>query len=516
MNFEFFIMALYHKYRPQKFADIIGQEHIAQTLSNQVAGNKIAHAYLFSGARGIGKTSTARVLAKALNCSNRKESDSEPCNSCNSCHEISESRSIDVIEIDAASHTGVDNVRENIIDSAQFRPTKSKYKIFIIDEAHMLSTAAFNALLKTLEEPPNYVIFILATTEFSKLPETIVSRCQCFNFHKLTFDLLKKHLEKICKEEAVKVDKNVIDRVINKSDGAVRDAIGLLDQLISTGEKTIDNETAGLLLPTTDMEKNLEMTACLLERDAKSAIILLNNLADDGVNLTQFSHDLLELLRLLLIHKASNQLYSAGVDINEKTVKELKKLAEKIEQPDLIILLDLLIERRQQIKTAPLPQLPLEMAIIEWCGLAERQNNNNANVKNSEEQNKTEEPAEKKTIAEKIKNIVSKNTVSREQIEKKWNSFLKTIETEHPSLAFILKMAEIDSVENNTIKLSVEHDFHRDKLIEKICQKKIEGILEQIIEEKVKLDVFVCKKAEKQNDEEIEQLASSLGGEIIN
>ncbi len=173
-------MALYHKHRPQTFQDVIGQDHIVKTLSNQVTGDNVAHAYLFSGPRGVGKTTLARILAKAVNCPDRKEETDEPCNKCEFCKEISTSRSIDVIEIDAASHTGVDNVRENIIDNARFKPTKSKYKVFIIDEVHMLSTSAFNALLKTLEEPGSHVIFILATTELHKLPETIISRCLAF------------------------------------------------------------------------------------------------------------------------------------------------------------------------------------------------------------------------------------------------------------------------------------------------------------------------------------------------
>lgn len=508
-------MALYHKFRPQKFADIIGQEHIVQTLSNQIASNKIAHAYLFAGARGIGKTTTARVLAKALNCTDRKEGNVEPCNRCTSCLEISGSRSIDVIEIDAASHTGVDNVRENIIDNAQFRPTKSKFKIFIIDEAHMLTTPAFNALLKTLEEPPDYVVFILATTELAKLPETIISRCQRFAFHKLLFDTLKKHLEKIAKEEGIKIDKEVIARIINKSDGAARDAVGLLDQLISTGEKKIDNNTVALFLPTTDMEKGLEMIAYLLERNPKEAIILLNNLAAVGVNLLQFSHDILELLRLLLIYQASGQIQAAGVDIDEKTGKELKKLAEKISAPNLIILLDLLLERRQQIKTAPLPQLPLEMAIIEWCN---ESNNNSEPLIDVElmKEEKKEVIKEKKTISERVKGMVSKTTVSKEQVEAKWPEFLSAIEKKFPSLTFILKMAELKAVAENTIQIAVGYSFHCDKLMEKTCQRNLEEILSDLYSAKIRIQAVVEEKNNPAADAELESIASSLGGKIIN
>src|SRR3989344_5558425 len=184
---------LYRKYRPQTFAEVVGQNHIKTTLQNELEKDKIAHAYLFSGPRGLGKTTMARLFAKAVNCLTRKSGQSEPCNQCNSCQEVITGRSLDVIEIDAASHTGVDNVRENIIENSRFTPTSRKFKVFIIDEVHMLSTSAFNALLKTLEEPPEHAIFILATTEIHKVPETIVSRCQHFDFHKVpTADIVKR------------------------------------------------------------------------------------------------------------------------------------------------------------------------------------------------------------------------------------------------------------------------------------------------------------------------------------
>ena len=224
---------LYRKYRPQTFKEVVGQNHIKTTIQSELESGKIAHAYLFSGPRGLGKTTMARLFAKAVNCLNRKEGESEPCNVCDACKEVIEAKSLDVIEIDAASHTGVDNVRENIINNSRFTPTSRKYKVFIIDEVHMLSTAAFNALLKTLEEPPAHAIFILATTEIHKVPQTIISRCQHFDFRKVSENDIFKRLSLIVTQEGKSVDKSVLESIAYYAEGCIRDAESLLGQILS-------------------------------------------------------------------------------------------------------------------------------------------------------------------------------------------------------------------------------------------------------------------------------------------
>jgi len=526
-------MALYHLYRPQKFSDVVAQEHIIKTITNQIVTGKVAHAYLFSGSRGTGKTTTARLLAKALNCQNRQSSDFEPCDTCTSCQEITASRSIDVLEIDAASHTGVDNVRENIIDNAQFRPNNNKYKIFIIDEAHMLSTAAFNALLKTLEEPPEYVIFVLATTEIHKLPETIISRCQRFDFHRLDFDQSKKFLEKIAKEEGVKVEKEVIERIIIKSEGAARDAISLLDQLISTGEKNIDSKIASLVLPVTSTEKSLEMLNYLADKNVTESITLLNRLVEEGINLMQYSHEIIELLHLCLIYKANKQITASNLNLDEKTIKEIRKIADKIADTEIITLLDILIVRRQQIKNAPIPQLPLEMGIFAWCqsenyAIFNKQITNNTESKTEIKQQDTNkidsldtEPMKKtisERVTEKVKELVNKTVLTKEQALEHWPKFLVAVEKKFPSLSFILKMAELKEINNNTLIVAVGYSFHREKIMEKNYHHCLEEMLEEIYQTKVHLEPIVV---EMQNntavvDNELADLASSLGGEVVN
>ncbi|MDO8663553.1 MAG: DNA polymerase III subunit gamma/tau, partial [Candidatus Wildermuthbacteria bacterium] len=225
-------VVLYRKYRPQTFAEVIGQEHVIKTLTNAIPAGMISHAYLFAGPRGSGKTSVARLLAKAVNCQNRKDSEAEPCNECSSCKEMMEGRAMDLIEIDAASHRGIEEIKD-LIEGIKFVPAKTKYKVFILDEAHQLSKDAFNALLKTLEEPPSHAIFILATTELHKMLPTIISRCQHFDFRKLTLPEIIKGLEDICAKEKVKIEKAALELIALNAGVALRDAISLLDQALT-------------------------------------------------------------------------------------------------------------------------------------------------------------------------------------------------------------------------------------------------------------------------------------------
>ena len=265
--------ALYRVYRPQKFEDVVGQEHITKTLRNQIENNNIGHAYLFSGTRGTGKTSTAKIFARAVNCLESK--DQEPCNNCDVCKDILNDNIMDVVEIDAASNNSVDDIRE-LRESVKYSPTKAKYKVYIIDEVHMLSQGAFNALLKTLEEPPSYVIFILATTEPHKIPATILSRCQRFDFKRVTVKDITSRMKKICSEEDIEVEDKALNLIARNSQGALRDALSILDQCISFGDEKIEYNDVVELLGTVNIEQLFDLAQYIINQDTKESLKVLN------------------------------------------------------------------------------------------------------------------------------------------------------------------------------------------------------------------------------------------------
>jgi len=363
-------LVLYRKYRPQLFDEVIGQEHVVQTLTNSIKGNNISHAYLFSGPRGSGKTTIARLFAKSINCENRKEGQFEPCDKCFSCLEIMASKSIDLIEIDAASHTGVDDVRE-LIEGLKFAPVKSKYKIFIIDECHQLSKSAANALLKTLEEPPAHALFLLATTESHKMIPTILSRCQKFDFKRLQTPEIIKKLEFISKKEGVKFENAALSLIALNARGSFRDAESLLDQCMSFANegRIIKAEDIKELLGIVEVSEISKFVDFLVLKNTKDAILFLNSIMDNGVDLQEFTKTLVFYLRQQLLLKINpNFLTLQNSGLSSQDLEKMKTQTESLTQKDLQNMLELFIDAENKIKYSALPQLPLELAIITIIG----------------------------------------------------------------------------------------------------------------------------------------------------
>lgn len=370
-------LVLYRKYRPQSFSEMIGQEHIVKTLTNAISRKMISHAYLFSGPRGSGKTSLARLLAKAVNCQNRKDGEFEPCNKCSSCLEIMKGRSMDLIEIDAASHRGIDDIRE-LRDGIRFTPTKSKYKVFILDECHQFSKDAANALLKTLEEPPEHAIFILATTQVHKMISTIISRCQRFDFWKLRLPEIVKKITFISKKENVKIEKPALELIALNAGGSFRDAESLLNQLFTLhrdSKKEIKAEDIKDLLGLVEIELVSKFTDFLCDKKTFKAINYLNEINEKGLNLEEFAKTLVNYLRKALILKimedggnpVSVQGYMSGLTNEE--IQTLKRQAGNFKEEDLIRIVNVFLEAQNKMKYSPIPQLPLELGIVEVCGV---------------------------------------------------------------------------------------------------------------------------------------------------
>ena len=378
--------ALYRKFRPTKFSEMVGQEHIKKTLINQIISNRVGHAYLFNGGRGTGKTTTAKILARAVNCLNPK--DGEPCNECEICKAALNGSLTDIVEMDAASNNSVEDIR-SIREEVNFLPTKAKYRVYIIDEVHMLSQGAFNALLKTLEEPPEHVKFILATTEPQKLPATILSRCQRFDFKRISNEDIIKRLEIVCKESNIEITKQALNIIASLAEGAMRDALSILERCVQDGENNIDEDKIKELVGIPKITHIHSITEAIIKYNIDEAMESITKVLDEGKDLNNLLWEVIKYIKDILMVKTGQKL----TIYNETDFENLKKLADEVSKERAISLINELSKLENDMKSSTQRLIVFEAGIIRLCDkeLASSENNSNTQISDGNSNINTQE-----------------------------------------------------------------------------------------------------------------------------
>jgi len=522
--------SLYRKWRPQTFEDIIGQKHITQTLINAISLNRISHAYIFSGPRGVGKTTTARILAKSLNCV--KGPTPHPCNKCERCMRITDGYSMDVIEIDGASNNGVDSIRE-LRNKVNFAPTEGKYKVYIIDEVHMLSQGAFNALLKTLEEPPSHVIFIFATTDPHKIPSTILSRCQWFNFRRISLvDIIAK-LKKIAKDEGLNINDKTLNIIARSSTGSMRDAESVLDQIIAYCGKEITSQSVREVLGIIEEEVFFEFIEAIINDNTLKGIEIINRTADLGGDASQFIRNLMEYVHNLSLAKVCQKeiLNLQGIFIEDR--ERLLKQSKTIQLEKLFNIIDYLAEAEKKMRYIRHPWIILEMLVIKFTAA---DNYSLKEVKKEKDEYSLdfsakkdvselgkkntgikEELLPKKKIQDKIKSkedpsIKAKESPINLELRQAWPKILERVKKTKIAVYSFILANNLIAVENNKliIGFNKEYTFHKESLekqnnkmlLQELIKEEIGKILaiECIINDNSKEDSFLEAKQENKRE----------------
>jgi DNA polymerase-3 subunit gamma/tau len=527
----------YRKWRPQTLAEVVGQEHVTQTLLNALASERISHAYLFCGPRGTGKTSTARSLAKAINCLTNGKG--EPCNTCSMCQGITEGRALDVIEVDAASNRGIDEIR-NLREKVNYAPNQARRKVYIIDEVHMLTKEASNALLKTLEEPPPHVIFILATTEAHKLLPTILSRCQRFDFHRHSLANMVIELSRVCKGEGIRVEPEALKLIARAATGSMRDALNLLQQANTFYGNEINLSQAQALLGISGDQRAKEVVKHIVNQDITAGVVTINNVNSDGLDLRQFHRELVEYLRLLLLVKTGS---SDSIELTAEDIKELKELASKASLP--VILKAVKRFGQLELSLDNYSTLPLELALVD-CTLSEpeekrepvRQPDPEPSARQSTakvtpppprpkttappvEKSTREQPAAKPVVTEKpapsmsakAENIPAAVGSIIEQLQQRWSKIIN----ESPEgmgktpAAALLRSARPISIENDTLVVSVKHQYHKEKMDSIENQKTADKIVSNFLGRSCRVR---CVYEHENNH--LVKAALKMGAQVIN
>lgn len=533
--------ALYREWRPKNFEDVVGQEHITTTLKNQIQNDRIAHAYLFCGTRGTGKTSTAKVMAKALNCLNPVNGD--PCNECEMCKKINEGLAIDVTELDAASNNGVDKIRD-IIDDAKYPPQEARFKVYIMDEVHMLSMGAVNAFLKTLEEPPANVIFILATTDPQKLPITILSRCQRFDFKRISKSDISDRLRKIVGAQGVLADEKSLELISRVSDGAMRDALSILDQAIAMGDGSVNYDSVVGMLGLVTNEYLFNITSAIIERNIQKAMNIIEEVVYAGKDINLFIKDLTGHFRNLLMAKVTNNPEEV-LDMSMENINLIKEQGSRIRVEEIMRDIRILQEAEGNAKISKQARLYLELATIKMCKIeydtssevilarinrleeaiksgkiqvatqVQQSNNQVAEVSNVQKRTATQNVINKEqaiTEAPVIEGNVNATT-SIGDIQRSWHDILEALKARRAMVIYASLMTGKPVACNNgvvVIKYEEEYAFNKIRLEKPENIKVINEVVSEVMRERLKVRFTVETKEEAERNPE-EVLLQALG-----
>ena len=533
--------ALYREWRPKTFNDVVGQEHITTTLKNQILNNRIAHAYLFCGTRGTGKTSTAKVFAKALNCLNLK--DGEPCNECEMCKKINEGLAIDVTELDAASNNGVDKIRD-IIDDVKYPPQEARYKVYIMDEVHMLSAGAVNAFLKTLEEPPNNVIFILATTDPQKLPITILSRCQRFDFKRINNSDITARLRKIVNDQNVLADERSLNLIARVSDGAMRDSLSILDQAISMVNGNVDYNTVVSMLGLVTNEHLFNLVNAIILRSVEKSIEIVEDVIYSGKDIYLFIKDLIAHYRNLLMVKVTNNPEEV-LDMSEENIALIKEQGARLRAEEIMRCIRILQEAENNAKLSKQARLYCELAVIKMCKIEydtsnevmlTRLNKLEESLRNGSIKVATATKEVSQISTSKPVNTITNNNVVKEQysnignvsensdskitindVKKSWKDIIERFKARREmiisSLIMIGKPVECSNGVI-TVEFDSQNEFAKNRLSEAKNRDVINDVFFEIFREKVKVNFVV--QSDYNNGKSTEDiLRDTLGDDLI-
>ena len=528
--------ALYREWRPSTFYDVVGQEHITTTLKNQILNNRIAHAYLFCGTRGTGKTSTAKVFAKALNCLNLQ--DGEPCNECEMCKKINNGLAIDVTELDAASNNGVDKIRD-IIDDVKYPPQEARFKVYIMDEVHMLSVGAVNAFLKTLEEPPANVIFILATTDPQKLPITILSRCQRFDFKRINKNDITARLRKIVTEKGVMADDKSLNLIARVSDGAMRDSLSILDQAISMGNGAVEYSSIVSMLGLVTNEYLFTLTNNVIERNIEKCISTIEEIITSGKDAYLFIKDLIEHYRNLLMAKVTNNAEEV-LDMSEENIALIKEQSARLRAEEIMRCIRILQEAEGNAKVSKQARLYLELSIIKMCKIEydtssevilTRLNRLEENLKNGniavavKEGVMVEATSMKKAATPASKAIKSVNTESSaignassrltiNEVQRAWKDVLERFKAKRAMIIYAsILMGRPISCSNGIITVEFDEDYKlsADRLNKAENKVVVNEVFSEVFQEK--LNVQFVSKEKNSNEQNAEDVLMNAFGE---